>query len=752
LRAIALITLLLTASASAEQGACTSRPNVLVIELAGVRGDATSLHPEPRNETPVLRQLAGRGVNFARAYSTSDFPGYGHFSLSTGFKVGHQSRFDRPEAGLPHQFARLGYRTFAVVANQNVIPEKKRSMAGFADQVLFIREWESLDERAKEIATQRADERLQRYGAATDDFGRLAAFSSPEAAVERLLPKLTGPQPFFGLLSLQATDPWLPDPETYTQPEPVKVPDLRNRKLSQELRFSYGIEDDARREQVLRLLDRAWGRPWSTTLDLSPEQIAVYRNRYHAVVRDLDRAVGKVMKELEERALLDSTIVVIVSLMGHSFGEADLITASFNSRGDFEVSRRVPLLMMLPPCYGVQPQRVTETASVADVAPTLYELAGIDPAILWRGNRYARGTSLTRFLPRVRAADVAQVRAFAPPLTQAGLLDDSAIAIGEQKDVAAKRNAVVRHVWGPAGFPADVLPESVVRDIPSPVAGLTGIRRVDELRIALAPTRITPAYHFIPARPNGGLVVVHQGHGCRGLDDPDSGLPPLIAALLGRGYGVLGLEMPQQRPDDCIAVHEPLFAQMYGQATAYRFFFEPIAVALNYLEKSSAADDFPKYREFHMVGFSGGGWTTTVYAALDERIRVSISVSGSIPLYLRYFASIGDVEQNDPALYQLAGYPELYVMAAAGKKRRQIQVLNRRDSCCFGERQFDPEGITPNALERETRKYEQNVRATLKLLGARSDAFSVRFDDVPDRHTLSARTIEEIILPALSAQ
>lgn len=720
---------------------------MLVIELTGVRGDATSLHPEPRNETPVLRELARRGVNFARAYSTSDFSTVGHFSLVTGFKTGHQSPFDRPEASLPHQFARHGYRTFAVVSNPNLMPERERSLDGFADQALFTREWVSLDAKAWANATRLADERLQRYGAATSDYGRMMAFSSPADALERLMPRLGGEQPFFGLITLEATDPWLPDPATYTENEPVKVPDLRARKLSDELRFPYGIEDDARREFVLATIHRARAHEWATTLDLSPEQIAVYRNRYHAVVRDLDRAVGRIMAELQKRELLSSTVVVITSPMGLAFGEGNLITSGFNTFDQFEVFRRVPLLMLLPPCYGAAPLRVDESVSIADVAPTLYELAGVEAGMLWRGTRRAHGRSLARLLPGLRAADVPPLQAFAPPLTPFGLLDDSAIALREPADVSAKRNALVRYVWGSGGFPKDVQPATMLQSVDSPVAGLSGLRRVDALSIALPADVVTPAYHFIPAKPNGRLVVVHQGHGCAGLADPRSGVPGLILALVASGYGVLGLEMPRQRPGDCAALHEPLFATMYGDATAYRLFFEPVAVALNYLERHAARDDFAPYSEFHMVGFSGGGWTTTVYAALDPRIRVSISVAGTMPLYLRSGGSTGDIEQYDPVFYSLAGYPELYVMAALEKSRRQIQVVNRRDSCCFGEVQHEA-----GDYEADIRGYEQRVRSALKSLGAPADAFSVRIDEAATRHTVSWRTIDQIILPALAAQ
>ena len=36
-----------------------------------------------------------------------------------------------------------------------------------------------------------------------------------------------------------------------------------------------------------------------------------------------------------------------------------------------------------------------------------------------------------------------------------------------------------------------------------------------------------------------------------------------------------------------------------------------------------------------MIGISGGGWTTTVYPAIDTRISESFSVAGSLPLSLR---------------------------------------------------------------------------------------------------------------------
>jgi hypothetical protein len=108
-----------------------------------------------------------------------------------------------------------------------------------------------------------------------------------------------------------------------------------------------------------------------------------------------------------------------------------------------------------------------------------------------------------------------------------------------------------------------------------------------------------------------------------------------------------------------------------------------------------------RYGVSSRVGLSGGGWTTTVCAAIDPRITRSYPAAGSLPFHLRpgspnAASSTGDWEQRmetQPHFYRIAGYLDLYVMAAIGAGRRQIQILNRFDSCCFagvGHRSYAP--------------------------------------------------------------
>ncbi len=229
--------------------------------------------------------------------------------------------------------------------------------------------------------------------------------------------------------------------------------------------------------------------------------------------------------------------------------------------------------------------------------------------------------------------------------------------------------------------------------------------------------------------------------------DTGYGMWRTIQALLREGFGVLGVFMPHMRPGDCTGKHEAIF-ELKTAGSPIRYFLEPTAISLNYLKepKRAVADQFPRYRAFHMIGLSGGGWTTTVYAAIDPTIRCSFPVAGTIPLYLRSGGSIGDREQFEPSFYRLAGYPDLYVLGAGGQGRKQVQVLVRRDDCCFGVAQHDSQA-TGLPYADAMREYEARVQAALKEIGPGS--FRLQIDEKAPSHMISHSTIEEVLIRGL---
>ena len=92
--------------------------------------------------------------------------------------------------------------------------------------------------------------------------------------------------------------------------------------------------------------------------------------------------------------------------------------------------------------------------------------------------------------------------------------------------------------------------------------------------------------------------------------------------------------------------HNDMFNSTYlpalgGASGVFRLFIEPTVQAINYFQSAN-----PAMKDVSMIGMSGGGWTTTMAAAIDTRIKLSIPVAGSAPLYVQNkIGSVGDWEQ-----------------------------------------------------------------------------------------------------------
>lgn len=175
------------------------------------------------------------------------------------------------------------------------------------------------------------------------------------------------------------------------------------------------------------------------------------------------------------------------------------------------------------------------------------------------------------------------------------------------------------------------------------------------------------AYLIHPHDANGSLAIYHQGHGG---DFRDLG-QDTIFALLDASYHVLAFSMPM-RGMNTHPFETDEHSELSVREHPLRYFIDPVVVALNWVD---ATYDFS--RRF-MVGLSGGGWTTVVVAAIDERIDASYPVAGSWPHYLRErFGFFGDYEERITP-----NYLELYLMATH-PNRQQVQIFNEFDSCCF---------------------------------------------------------------------
>lgn len=184
----------------------------------------------------------------------------------------------------------------------------------------------------------------------------------------------------------------------------------------------------------------------------------------------------------------------------------------------------------------------------------------------------------------------------------------------------------------------------------------------------------------LPARGiSDTLVVYHNGHTqpctLQGCDTDHDGVVDWLNRM---GYDTMHLQMPlyQCNYQEGIGCDHEYFTQFDREgALVFRFFLEPVVLAINYAMELG-------YKQVVMAGLSGGGWTTTLLAAIDPRISLSIPVAGSIPC--DFWHNSWDFEQYcDNKWAMVANYTSLYVLAALEPSRHSLQIIHEADPCCF---------------------------------------------------------------------
>ena len=242
------------------------------------------------------------------------------------------------------------------------------------------------------------------------------------------------------------------------------------------------------------------------------------------------------------------------------------------------------------------------------------------------------------------------------------------------------------------------------------------------------------AYFFTPYESNNKLIIYHHGHAGDFSLEKNT-----LASFLNNGYSVVGFNMPLIGMNNQPVIETSDFGPIKfishnqfsllesPQFSPIKYFVEPIALSLNYIDENY---DFDSY---YMVGLSGGGWITVLYSAIDERISESYSVAGSYPLHLRYETkNIGDYEQFNPNIYRISNYLELYTMSSFGDNRKLVQLFIYNDPCCFQAELYDKF------------PYSNTIQDKLAILGDQGK-FSVFLDSSTNQHEISDYALSLIL-------
>ena len=312
---------------------------------------------------------------------------------------------------------------------------------------------------------------------------------------------------------------------------------------------------------------------------------------------------------------------------------------------------------------------------------------------------------------------------------------DSLIRIYDKSDIEQKRNFLTEFFWD-VGSLQRVKDKSQLPEVESGISDFNykdfqNLKRIDRLTVEMEYGINSVSYLFLPEQPNEKLILYHQGHGGDFLLGKDT-----IKFFLDRNFTVFAMTMPLLGMNNQPVVeidgigkiklnsHNQLRLLEANDFNPMKLFLDPIQINLNFLDKEY------NFKRYSMIGLSGGGWTTVVYSAIDERISDSFSVAGSMPFYLRVDdRDMGDYEQRNIELYQNVNYLELYVLSAYGDGRKHIQIFNKNDPCCFSGNGYDT--------------YESVVKDRILQLG--KGDFQIFEDDTHYEHKISYITLEQIV-------
>lgn len=342
-------------------------PNVLLLILDTARAISMSVDGYGLPTTPELEKFARRGVNFIAAQAPSSWTLPSHASmftgrlphqLSTGFRAGLDSAYPT----LAEALARQGYHTAGFVANLHYASRDfglNRGFIHYEDYAVSFGEMFLNSSVGRYLSVRQGFRRLVGY---YDILGRKNAAQLNGHLLDWIDDR-DDRRPFFAFVNYyDAHEPYLP-PAEYDQKFASSTP-RKPYLTDQSIR-------GARRLVKLRM----------TGAEIDREHQA-----YAASLAYLDHEIGRLLDSLENRGLLQNTLVIITSDHGEQFGEHGMFV---HGNSLYQPLTRVPLIVALParvPAGMV----VNDYFNLRDLAATVVDLAGVTDAVNFPGQSLRR--------------------------------------------------------------------------------------------------------------------------------------------------------------------------------------------------------------------------------------------------------------------------------------------------------------------------------------------------------------------------
>jgi choline-sulfatase len=348
----------------------SEQPNFLILmadQLSGTLFDAAG--PAEFLHTPVLRSLAGRAVQFARAYCPSPLCTPSRASFMSGRLPSASGVYDNAAefpASLPtfaHHLRILGYQTILSGKMHFVGPDQ---LHGFEQRLTtdiypadfgWTPDWRNPEQRIDWWYHNLSSVREAGVAATTNqlEFDDDTAYHAKLKLYQ--LARKGHQQPFCLTVSFtHPHDPYVARRNYWDLYPESKLPPLNVAAIPYE-------QQDRHSQRLLHAVDY-------TRFELSEQHITNARRAYFANISYLDECIGGILQVLQDCGFADNTVILLCADHGDMLGERGL----WFKMNFFENSIRVPLWLHAPQRFAAR--AVAEPVSTLDVLATLVDMAG----------------------------------------------------------------------------------------------------------------------------------------------------------------------------------------------------------------------------------------------------------------------------------------------------------------------------------------------------------------------------------------
>jgi arylsulfatase A-like enzyme len=362
-------------SLSVSRGAVADRPNIVFVIADDLRYDGLGCTGNPRMKSPNIDRLAAEGLLLRNFFVVTPLCSPSRASFLTGLYPHRHRVINNDKLGLdvishtlytfPRQLREAGYETAFIGKWHMGLDDSRRPgfdhWISFKGQGLYVDPVVNIDGVPKQLD-----------GYMTDHLNRWAV-----EFIER-----PHPRPFLLYLSHKGVHvPYIPAPRhehLYDDVKPVPPASAAD-DLSGKPVMTRKVE----RADSLEL-EGVGPEPAEPGRGRNPgDPGEVIRNQMRCLA-SVDEGMGSILAALEGRGVLDNTVVIFTSDNGYLHGEHRQFDTK---RWAYEESIRVPFVMRFPPL--VRPGTVREQMTLnIDVAPTLFEIAGVKPLVKPHGRSW----------------------------------------------------------------------------------------------------------------------------------------------------------------------------------------------------------------------------------------------------------------------------------------------------------------------------------------------------------------------------